>query len=420
MPGTTPSAKPRQVVVGGGLAGIAAAARLAKLGHPVTLLEESGGLGGRYRAVEPEPGVVVDAFAQVLLLPAPWRDLFRKSGRPMDAELTRHGLALVEAPPARHRFGDGSELELPAERGAQEAALTAAYGRAAAHRWRDLVDGLVEVWQALRPLGLEAPWSPPDRGARRAIRAGSTVADLAAGIGEPHLAELIAQTAWREGSDPARTPAWRAARLAVERTFGRWQLVDGDGVPQPVSRLLAVLTDRLRTRRVDVRTGTAVSSLTRDGESLLVHTGTEPLAAPAVIATVHPWTLHRLAPGALPLRGLQPAPAPRLSHSVIEGDHTTAVRETIEHPERRVHYDRRLPDHRILRITHDHAAGHPDPAFGPAWTGRWPLRQWRRLPGLRSAVPGLLLAGPWQPGGLQPEQQLLSGALAVAAVSDAG
>ena len=60
----------------------------------------------------------------------------------LEAELARSGHALVPAADVRHRFADGSELSLPAERGAQYAVLSAAYGRPVADRWRDLLDAL--------------------------------------------------------------------------------------------------------------------------------------------------------------------------------------------------------------------------------------------------------------------------------------
>ncbi len=42
----------RVVVVGGGLGGLATAARLARLGHQVTVLERRGRLGGAVGVVE--------------------------------------------------------------------------------------------------------------------------------------------------------------------------------------------------------------------------------------------------------------------------------------------------------------------------------------------------------------------------------
>ncbi|HSU35659.1 MAG TPA: FAD-dependent oxidoreductase, partial [Propionibacteriaceae bacterium] len=59
------------VIVGGGLAGIAAAARLAKAGHPVELYEKSDRLGGRW-APYALGSVTVDDAPAVLGFPAPW------------------------------------------------------------------------------------------------------------------------------------------------------------------------------------------------------------------------------------------------------------------------------------------------------------------------------------------------------------
>ncbi|MDN5805454.1 MAG: NAD(P)-binding protein, partial [Microlunatus sp.] len=88
-------------VVGGGLAGLAAALRLAKARHSVRLYEASDLLGGRWAARRVDLGgrsVVIDDVPPVLEFPAPWRDLFRKSGRTLAEELDRSGAALVPAP----------------------------------------------------------------------------------------------------------------------------------------------------------------------------------------------------------------------------------------------------------------------------------------------------------------------------------
>eukprot|EP01032_Pedospumella_encystans_P000984 gene984-1141_t len=74
------------VVVGGGFGGLASAARLAKLGHEVTLLERSAQLGGAMTSVS-QDGFTWDAGPTSTLLPAVIRDLFRKSGRPVEKEV---------------------------------------------------------------------------------------------------------------------------------------------------------------------------------------------------------------------------------------------------------------------------------------------------------------------------------------------
>src|SRR5262245_9573041 len=93
------------VVVGGGFGGMAAAARLAKLGHRTTLCEQGQSLGGALGVVE-EQGFVWDAGPWSTTLPAVLRDLFRKSGRPLERVVD---LAPV-APARTHRFEDGTEL----------------------------------------------------------------------------------------------------------------------------------------------------------------------------------------------------------------------------------------------------------------------------------------------------------------------
>src|SRR5919112_1291205 len=112
--------RPPVAVIGGGLTGMAAAARMAKLGHRVELYEKAAALGGAW-APHDLDGVLVDDAPSVLTFPAPWRDLFRKSGRPLEAELARLGYALVPANPAKVVFADGATLVVSSNRGEQHA-----------------------------------------------------------------------------------------------------------------------------------------------------------------------------------------------------------------------------------------------------------------------------------------------------------
>jgi phytoene dehydrogenase-like protein len=109
----------RVVVVGGGFGGLAAAARLAKLGHDVTLTERARSLGGAL-SFETDEGFGWDAGPSHTLLPAVIRDLFRKSGRPAERELELVPLDLIR----EHRFEDGTTLRLP---GGSRAAQLAAF-----------------------------------------------------------------------------------------------------------------------------------------------------------------------------------------------------------------------------------------------------------------------------------------------------
>src|SRR3954452_11299154 len=115
----------RVVVIGGGFGGLASAARLAKLGHEVTLLEGGDRLGGAVGYVE-QDGFRWDSGPISTLLPAGPGALSRKSGRALEKEVE-----LVPVEPMRqHRFPDDDVvLDLPGgSRGAQIAAVDEPFG----------------------------------------------------------------------------------------------------------------------------------------------------------------------------------------------------------------------------------------------------------------------------------------------------
>jgi phytoene dehydrogenase-like protein len=418
------------VVVGGGLAGMAAAARIAKAGYSVELFEAASQLGGAwapYDVAGPTGPVRVDSAPSVLGFPAPFRDLFRKSGRAFDVELQRQGYALVPAPPARHIFADGCQLELATDRGEQYHLLHDTYGTELAARWRLLLDGLDDVWQTVRPLGLEGELVSRSqlRGeTRRRLRHWRTVEHLARDVGHPHLAALIRSTAVRLGSRPERTPAWCAVELSIARRFGRWR-IDGPEVGR-TSVLVEALTQRLAQRRVQVHLDTRVHRiLIADDRACGVLVGNEEQPAGAVVATVDPWQLYdTLLPAdaaGSELRGvrrLRPAAAPGVSHS-FSGNAADDVTETVLHPDPADPYGglqvtyHRPADGATLISRHDF--GSPHPSSDAAWDG---FRSWLRRPPTRSRVAGLFVAGPFSRGGGQPSQTVLSGALASQAGQD--
>ena len=97
----------RIAVIGGGFGGLASAARLAKLGHEVTLLERREVLGGAVGTVEHE-GFAWDTGPSATLLPGVLRDLFRKSGRPLERELDLVPQDVIR----EHRFADETSVTL--------------------------------------------------------------------------------------------------------------------------------------------------------------------------------------------------------------------------------------------------------------------------------------------------------------------
>jgi phytoene dehydrogenase-like protein len=92
-----PSSERDIVVIGGGTNGLACAARLAKSGRRVTLLEASETCGGGASTVEFAPGYRVSGLAHVLNM------LDRRVAG--ELQLSRHGLSLAEADMATTALG---------------------------------------------------------------------------------------------------------------------------------------------------------------------------------------------------------------------------------------------------------------------------------------------------------------------------
>jgi UDP-galactopyranose mutase len=282
----------RVVVVGGGFGGLASAARLAKLGHDVTLVEATDRLGGALGFVERD-GFRWDSGPASTLLPAVVRDLFRKSGRPLERELDLVPLDPVQ----QHRFEDGTTLDLPAgSRGAQHAAVAAALGtagrRSPADQWVDFVHGFADVWDALRRDWLERPWSPEHAGkqARDLLATRASLHRYAARLlADARLRRLATWRAVLGGQDPRNVPAWMGMWTYVEQNFGAWT------VPGGMGRLAQALERRLATRRVTVLRSTTTHDLVVEGNRVVgVRTAEGDLDADVVVCAVDPRRLPAL------------------------------------------------------------------------------------------------------------------------------
>ena len=241
----------RVVVVGGGFAGMSAAARLAKLRHDVTLLEAADEVGGRLRGYTVD-GSTWQLSPDTVTLPGVLRDLFRKSGRPIEQVVD-----LVQVEGRRHVFDDRSVLDLPlGNRGDQHDAVVGALG---ADTWSPWVDTLAEPWDVLRRTVLERVLDDRDdldRSVRHALKVRRTLARLARNdLGDERLRSIVLDGVRLDGHHPPTVPAFVALQHYVERSFGRWR-VEG-GLPA----LADALATRLEERKVDVRTGVLAHEL---------------------------------------------------------------------------------------------------------------------------------------------------------------
>ncbi len=308
--------------MGGGLGGSASAARLAKLGHSVTLLERLDQVGGALSHVE-QDGYRWDAGPVSTPLPAVLRDLFRKSGRPLDRELE-----LVPLDPVReHRFEDGTVLPLPAgSRSVQHTAIAATLGARSAQQWLDYTHAHATTWDLLRRHYLERPWSPEHAGrAARDLVGSRTTLHKATGkaLKDPRLQAVARHGAVLEGHDPRNVPAWTGMISYVEQNFGVWTSPAGMGA------FGDALAKRLRERRVDVRLGATVRDVVlTDGRAVGVETDTGTVEADVVVCAVDPRRLPSLEPM---VRRTMPAIPPVVVHLGLRGDVPDLAHEVVLH-----------------------------------------------------------------------------------------
>lgn len=313
----------RIVVVGGGFGGLASAARLAKLGHEVTLVERSGSLGGAVGSVERE-GFSWDTGPTSTLLPAVIRDLFRKSGRALEREVE-----LVPQPIIRqHHFEDETVVTLPGgSRGVQLDAVEA-LGAGLGEQWCAYVSSFADDWEMIRRDYLERPWLPDvaDRDVTARIFTRETLAKrLKKTFKDDRLRLLAAHPFVLEGHDPRNVPAWLGVMAYVEQNFGAWTVAGGMG------EITAALSERMGTRGVDVRLGTKVTDLVlREGRVVAVATDQGEIDTDLVVCAVDPRSIPALA--AYVYRTM-PALPPVVCHLGLTGDVPDLPAEVVFHGE---------------------------------------------------------------------------------------
>jgi UDP-galactopyranose mutase len=244
-------------VVGAGIGGLAVAARLAKLGHRVSVFEREPVAGGAQRSIERD-GFRWDAGASSTGLPAALRDLFRKSGRPIERYVD---LVLATS---RHVFADGTTVDLPTgSRAGQIRALDDGLGAGAGRRWAEFVDGQAAVWDALRRsrAGPDADADQATSSAREPLPGRRSLRRLLArDLPDERLRELVTQRYVLAGSDLGDVPAVAAVGAYLERSFGVWR------APSGLAAVVDALVVRMGERGAEVRYATPVTRILLRGD----------------------------------------------------------------------------------------------------------------------------------------------------------
>jgi phytoene desaturase len=280
----------RCVVVGGGVAGLAAAASLAARGARVRVLEASDLPGGRARrfTLGPfafEPGPVMLTMPQVL------GQLFAAA----DLRLTDFMTLRPVSPLVRIVFPDGERLDWHRDRGA----LAAEWERFAPEDVRPLEALLRELESSSRPFydgflavpgGGRAPAlarlaDPRMRLAGRlALSQRSMEGWIARRFRSPRVAQAFGALALRQGVLPSQAPAGMLALVAADLHRGAWVPDGGMGA------LVAGLVRLCQLLEVRIVTGARVEGVeVENGEVRRVFGGGfRPLRTDLVVSAVDP------------------------------------------------------------------------------------------------------------------------------------
>ena len=247
-------------VVGAGIGGMSAAARLAKQGHQVTVFENSDQSGGKCRT-EWFGDYAFDTGPSLLTLPAVFRDLFLKTGKRIE-----HVLDISPVDPAfNYNFADGSNVTFPNlsnPKTYQE--IEKSFGISASQSWRQIIERSEKMWEASRDSFIESEltsiWPLLLRknliNQINQISPFTSLRSLSEKLNlDPHLKMIIDRYATYTGSDPRSAPAVLLTIAFVESTFGAWHIKGGIG------QLSVALEQRCRDLGVDFQFKSLVTKI---------------------------------------------------------------------------------------------------------------------------------------------------------------
>lgn len=213
------------VVIGAGIAGLAAALRLIGAGNRVTVLERHGAPGGKMRTV-PSAAGPVDAGPTVLTLRSVFDELFASVGARLDEHIDLIELHTL----ARHFWPDGSVLDLFADEGESRDAVSGFAGAKAARQFDRFCARTRRLFEAFDAPMMRAP-VPSARsltgqvlGQPGLIPAMAPLSSLRrmlrSSFDDPRLVQLFGRYATYVGGAPHRSPAilsliWQAEAQGV-------------------------------------------------------------------------------------------------------------------------------------------------------------------------------------------------------------
>lgn len=213
------------VVIGAGIAGLAAALRLSVSGAQVTLLERHGHVGGKIRTLPSDAGPI-DAGPTVLTMRHVFDDLFAMAGTRLEDHVTLHPQEVI----ARHFWPDGSRLDLSHDHRRNLDAVGAFAGRKGAADFAKFHARAKALFAAFDEPMMQNATPNPAALTRKvmaqpalipAMAPWATLAQsLRRGFADPRLAQLFGRYATYVGGSPTKAPAilsliWEAEAQGV-------------------------------------------------------------------------------------------------------------------------------------------------------------------------------------------------------------
>ena len=302
----------RVVVIGGGFGGMAAAARLAKLGHEVT----------------PDPGA---------LGPTRWRPDERRASTASPGTPDRRARccppssATCSASPAARSSASSTSsrstwsastastapsLQLPGGSRAAQVAAVNTLGPGLGQQWVNHVATYGDAWELLRKEWFERPYD--DDVAPRELsalldRRESLQKRLRRDLRDERLRLVAGHRLVMDGHELRDVPVFAGVNIYLEQRFGAWT------VPGGLAALGTAMADRLELRGVTVLTGTPATDLSfvRDGGVVAVATHDGTIDADRVVVAIDPRRVPALASY---VRRTMPAIPPVVCHIGLEGE----------------------------------------------------------------------------------------------------
>lgn len=266
----------RVVIVGGGMGGLSAAARLAHVGAQVTLLEKNDRVGGKLHLWEaPHPGrpgerpFRFDCGPSLITLPRVFEELFRDLGEDFHTHLKLVPLDPIQ----KYVWADGTTFLSHANLDATLAEV-ARISPSDVNGWRRFFERGKYIWDLSAEMFL---WHAPEQllnkkdepfNPRKALsmitiplRIGmfqQFASVVNKHIKHPRLREILYQFATYSGASPFKAPATLAVIPYSEAGFGGYYIDGG------LYRLAEVLEQLILARGGQIRKGTPVAEILID------------------------------------------------------------------------------------------------------------------------------------------------------------